>query len=277
MKIKYLGTAAYEGIPTIFCHCDICKKSLELGGKNIRTRAQAIINDELLLDFGPDTVQHFQRYQLDFNKIENCLVTHSHGDHLYVEDIEIASPHFSHYNKGITFFTGKSGTEKIEACMKNHDTYKYVKVNCVEAFETFEVAEKYEVTAFEANHEPTTSPLFYLVKEKETGKSVLYAHDTGIFSEKDFEKLKEFKNISLVSLDCTGGYGDKDGWRNGHMSIRTNLEVIARLKEIGCITSETKIIANHFSHNGKATYDDLSVYAEQFGIIVSYDGLELEF
>ena len=27
----------------------------------------------------------------------------------------------------------------------------------------------------------------------------------------------------------------------------------------------------------KATYDDLSVYAEQFGIIVSYDGLELEF
>ena len=153
----------------------------------------------------------------------------------------------------------------------------FEEITTSEAFETFEVAEKYEVTAFEANHEPTTSPLFYLVKEKETGKSVLYAHDTGIFSERDFEKLKEFKNISLVSLDCTGGYGDKDGWRNGHMSIQTNLEVIARLKEIGCITPETKIIANHFSHNGKATYDDLSVYAEQFGIIVSYDGLELEF
>ena len=277
MKFKYLGTAAYEGIPTIFCHCEICQKSLELGGKNIRTRAQALINDELLLDFGPDTVQHFQRYRLDFNKIQNCLITHSHGDHLYPEDIEIASPHFSHYNKGITFYAGKSGTEIIEKHMKNHDTHKFVKVNCVEAFQTFDVADKYEVTAFEANHADYTSPLFYLIKEKETGKTALYAHDTGVFSEKDFEKLSEFKNISFISLDCTGGYGEGVDWRNGHMSIKTNLEVIAKLKELGCINDKTITVVNHFSHNGKAIYDEFSKFTEKLGIITSYDGLEFEF
>lgn len=51
MKIKYLGTAAAEGIPAIFCECANCKRSRMLGGKNIRTRSQAIIDDVLLIDF----------------------------------------------------------------------------------------------------------------------------------------------------------------------------------------------------------------------------------
>lgn len=27
MKIKYLGTAAAEGVPAIFCRCEVCRKS----------------------------------------------------------------------------------------------------------------------------------------------------------------------------------------------------------------------------------------------------------
>ena len=46
MKIKYLGTAAAEGIPAIFCECANCKRPRMLGGKNIRTRSQAIIDFE---------------------------------------------------------------------------------------------------------------------------------------------------------------------------------------------------------------------------------------
>ena len=33
MKIKYLGTAAAEGITAVFCECETCKKAIELGGK----------------------------------------------------------------------------------------------------------------------------------------------------------------------------------------------------------------------------------------------------
>ena len=55
MKLKYLGTAAAEGIPVLFCDCDVCKKSMQLGGRNIRTRSQAIIDNTLLIDFPPDT------------------------------------------------------------------------------------------------------------------------------------------------------------------------------------------------------------------------------
>lgn len=48
MKIKYLGTAAAEGIPALFCRCDICKEARKRGGREIRTRSQAIIDEKLL-------------------------------------------------------------------------------------------------------------------------------------------------------------------------------------------------------------------------------------
>ena len=31
MKIKYLGTAAAEGVPAIFCNCETCKEARKLG------------------------------------------------------------------------------------------------------------------------------------------------------------------------------------------------------------------------------------------------------
>ena len=55
MKLQYLGTAAAEGIPAVFCECENCIKSKENGGRNIRTRSQALIDDCILIDFPQDT------------------------------------------------------------------------------------------------------------------------------------------------------------------------------------------------------------------------------
>ena len=87
MKIKYLGTGASEGIPGLFCHCPVCEYARRQGGKEIRTRAQAMVNEDILLDFGPDTYLHLLRYQLDLAKIRACLVTHTHGDHLFENEL----------------------------------------------------------------------------------------------------------------------------------------------------------------------------------------------
>ena len=45
MEFTYLGTAAAEGWPAVFCRCKYCLEAQRLGGKNIRTRSQAIINE----------------------------------------------------------------------------------------------------------------------------------------------------------------------------------------------------------------------------------------
>ena len=87
MKIKYLGTGAAEGIPALFCHCDICNYARKMKGKNIRTRAQLLIDNELLIDFGPDTLMHSIQYDIELANILYCLITHTHDDHLYVDDL----------------------------------------------------------------------------------------------------------------------------------------------------------------------------------------------
>ena len=46
MKILFLGTGASEGIPGLFCECDLCAKARALGGKNIRTRTSIHIDEK---------------------------------------------------------------------------------------------------------------------------------------------------------------------------------------------------------------------------------------
>ena len=69
MKIKYLGTAASEAIPGVFCECDVCKRSRAAGGKNIRTRSQAIVDDKILIDFPCDTYLHSIANNIELAKI----------------------------------------------------------------------------------------------------------------------------------------------------------------------------------------------------------------
>ena len=56
MKLKYLGTAAAEGIPALFCRCEMCAYARKAGGKEIRRRAGALLDGTLKLDFGPDSL-----------------------------------------------------------------------------------------------------------------------------------------------------------------------------------------------------------------------------
>ena len=113
MKIKFLGTAAYEGVPAMYCQCKVCRDSLKTGGRALRTRSQALVDDMLLLDYNADTVCHFLQYRIDWNKVGSCLITHSHSDHLYPLDIAILSTPFTHEHRSLRFYSAQSGYDKI--------------------------------------------------------------------------------------------------------------------------------------------------------------------
>ena len=272
MKIKYLGTAAYEGVPSPFCNCSVCKKSMELGGRNLRSRSQALINDELLIEFNADTVWHYHRYGFDWEKICGCLITHSHCDHLYLDDIEIADKCYTHEHRKINFYAAKDGYEKIKAVTYKADSG--ASVTLINAGERF-IVDKYSVMPLWANHTEHTSPVIYSITCK--NKRMLYAHDTGYFPEKTWSLLKEEGRFDLLSLDCAGCLGLGGDWVDGHMSFGTNLKTIDRMKELGIVDKNTVFVVNHFSHNGGQTYDEMLEEAQKHGIIVSYDGLEIEF
>ena len=58
MKIKFYGTSAGGGIPEIFCYCRVCEYARQHGGKDIRTRSQAVIDDCLGMEYPVDTFAH---------------------------------------------------------------------------------------------------------------------------------------------------------------------------------------------------------------------------
>lgn len=276
MKLKYLGTAAAEGVPAVFCDCDTCIKSRELGGKNIRTRSQAIIDNTLLIDFPPDTYWHYITHNVPMDKIESCLITHSHQDHLYAPEICMRKTGFASFKEPkpvLTFYAGLASCNELNAEIYKNNVSE-VKAKLVKPGDVFEV-DGYTVTALEAAHSPLTSPLVYIIEKD--GKSVFYSNDTSEYPDSSWEILKKYsKPISLISFDCTAGA--KLGTTYvGHMSLERCIALREKLKSVGVADENTVFVLNHFSHNGvNVVYDDFVKIAADAGFLVSYDGMEIE-
>ena len=115
MKVQYLGTAAAERIPGMFCNCDVCREALKRGGRNIMTQAQVLIDDKLLVDFSGDTYHHFVNLGRTLYDIENVLVTHSHIDHLTFESFALRTKGVAHNvtTEKLRFYTSAEVIDKV--------------------------------------------------------------------------------------------------------------------------------------------------------------------
>ena len=82
MQLTFLGTAAANAYPEAFCQCEHCCLARQIGGKNLRLRASALVNDDLVLDLGPDIHAAAQRHSISLLNVRYCLQTHPHADHL---------------------------------------------------------------------------------------------------------------------------------------------------------------------------------------------------
>lgn len=275
MKITYYGTAAAEGWPALFCRCESCEKARKLGGKNIRTRSQALVDDGLLLDFPPDTYMHVLHGGLDLTRVHTLLITHSHFDHYAPSDFWCRIPYIAYElreeAKVLTVYGSKMASEQFKDYRTDENAEKRLEFSVIKAEESFDVR-GYTVTPLAACHgTPGDAHIFVIEKD---GKCLLYGHDTGYFLDEVWAWLEKCgKHFDLVSLDCTNIVGDG---RIGHMGVAACRDVKARLLEIGVANEETVFVVNHFSHNGKTVYDDLAVELEG-EFIVTYDGMTIEF
>lgn len=276
MKIQYLGTAAAEGIPAVFCDCRTCRKAVELGGKNIRTRSQALIDDMLLVDMPPDSYYHFIHNNIRSAAIAALLVTHSHQDHFYpAEFILRAEPYAHMHHVPVLSVYGNAKVHalyKVEMALQDDSLNLNSRVcfHEIKEFETFVTPGRYVVTPLLANHDKTENCLLYLIEKN--GKTIFYSNDTGVYPEATWEYLKG-RHIDLVSFDCTCML-KKDG--ANHMGLPDNIEMKERLYREGCVDDNTKFIITHFSHNYHLMHDELDVQGHRYGFITAYDGMSLE-
>jgi len=277
MKIQYLGTAAAEGIPAIFCECETCKKTRKLGGKNIRTRSQALIDDTILIDLPADTYMHFLQYNVPMHKIKTCLITHNHADHLYAKELEMRKKGFAHLTMTdpLTLYTDQSGYDEINRIIDFYSIKEDDVVNKLFTVgETFE-ADGYKITPVRASHDPKSSPVVFAIEKD--GKSFLYGNDTSELIEESMNTLKALGHpLNMISLDCTEACNY--AVYVGHMSLDRCIAFRDILKKEGIADENTVFILNHFSHNSKhVLYDEFIEIAKEHDFLVTYDGMIYEF
>lgn len=275
MKIHYLGTAAAEGVPAIFCTCETCRRARKLGGKSIRSRSQALIDGKLLIDFPADTFYHSMRECIDLTHIHHIINTHPHEDHLYPSELY-------NYMKGYAalpedhpkfhFWGGAEMKRMLTPYVENPRMQGRVELHRFEPFVPTDV-DGYTITALPAHH-GTESPFIYMI-EKE-GKTLLYAHDTGDIKDEVWAYFNKVKpHFDIISFDCTRGSTTSEKL-TGHMGFGDIKVIKEKLIAAQFSTQQTVYIVNHFSHNyPHVNYEDRTVY-ENEGFLMSYDGLVVE-
>lgn len=269
MKFTFLGTAAAEGFPAVFCNCKFCKETRVLGGKNIRTRSQSIVNDDLLIDLPADTNHHFLMNGIEGDKIKYLFVTHPHEDHFYPSELQLRYGCFAHDMRApaLQLFCSQETADRLN---RQYATTRNVSVTVLEAFQTV-VLPEYSVTALPARHIP--GAFIYVIQGE---KTILYGHDTGYFYEEvfDFLEQKGFR-FDMVTLDCTNvDIPIPD--TGGHMGFPNIQRVLLRLTELGAISDRTVKYVNHYSHNANPLQQRLEARAAEFGCLAAYDGCRVE-
>lgn len=281
MKFQYLRTSAAEGWPAVFCKCEHCLRAAEAGGKNIRTRSQAIINTDLLIDLPPDTYLHKLQHELDLSAVKYLFVTHCHMDHFYPQELSIRGGVYSPVMESpeLEIFCAAETKELFDRCTRDEleaECAKALHWHILKAFEPVQ-AGPYTVTPLPASHmaaDRSNEPFIYHIVDSE-GVSAYYLHDSGYYLPEVWEYFKRQKPADLISFDATHG-GIPTGKHWGHMGAHEILEVAEEMRKTGLIDEKTICVMNHFSHNGQFLHEELEALANSAGLLVSYDGMTLD-
>ncbi|MDO4267169.1 MAG: MBL fold metallo-hydrolase [Eubacteriales bacterium] len=278
MKIHFYGTGASEGVPALFCECENCRRMRRLGGKNLRTRTGAKVDEELLIDFSADTYAHVLYGGLDLTKINYLLVTHSHEDHLYSSDLMTLKPPMAFYERerSLAVYGNEKTAWKIRREMEKYgrspeEVSKYVRIHEIAPYEKQQIGE-YEVIPLPANHDKQENCLIYVIGRG--GKYLLYGHDTAMFAEEAWQALKQYR-FDCVILDCT--MVEETGIFPEHMGLPDNILIRERMLKEHMASEQTKFIATHFTHIYNPEHERITPLFAEKGLITAYDGMEVEF
>lgn len=234
-----------------------------------------MIDGTLLIDFPADTYMHVLYGGLQLNQIHSCILTHNHSDHFYPADLEMRGSWFAELaeERPFTVYATSPAIHQARQILDQSKQGEEGKVVLQEItpFVSFE-AEGYSITPLRANHDPKCNPVIYIIEKD--GTCVLYANDTGYFTEDTWEYLITQKKVfDLVSLDCTAFYKKTSG---NHMGLPNAIEVRKRLKDCMLTNENTTYVLNHFSHFGRYTYEDMLEEAKKEGFLIAYDNFEID-
>ena len=282
MRLRFLGTSAANAYPQAFCKCENCQRARELGGPNLRKRSAALVNDDLLIDFGPDIMTASQIHNIALTEVRYCLQTHFHTDHLDLSHLLSRSPGYGivgadqlqFYASGQTLEQARlifeGNQQEYDLLHVQAETILNLRFHRIEPFQTFRAGD-YRIMAFPANHAPGWGALLFAIESN--GRSLFYGTDTAVFLDEVWQALRKYRwQFDLVVLDHTHGFGASS---DGHMNAEEVRSHVKRLREEKILKEHGRALATHFSHQGNPVHQELVKATARFGYEIAYDGLEV--
>jgi phosphoribosyl 1,2-cyclic phosphate phosphodiesterase len=271
LNILFLGTAAAEGIPNPFCTCPTCTHARKAGGRNVRARTSALVNDDLLIDCGPDLFVAAQRFGVQLDRLETLLVTHAHDDHWQPENLIYRHPDLCPTPLTPLRVFGPGPVTRTLRSPRHRDRLEQaaLEVTTVRAGQRFRSG-RYQVTALPANHAGDQAALLYIIHDGT--RKLFYATDSGPLWERAWRIVAREAPFDAVLMDETVGHNQY----HQHQGLETFLRDRQRFVDEGWLAEDARFVAFHFSHQSNPPHADLVDYFAPHGVIVAYDGMEME-
>ena len=256
MKVQLLGTGSADRLPNPWCGCPRC--SLARARGEHRDRTSVLVDDQLLIDPGPDAGSR----GVDLTGVRTVLITHDHPDHL--------DPAF------LLAWTWSGGSpllvagppDAVERCRAWVAPGAPVEFRALAAGDEL-TAGTSTVRALPAAHcvlggaEPDGCALLYEV----TGEArLLHACDTAALPH---ELLAG--PYDVVLLECT--FGERTDHGSAHLDLPGFGREVAALRDAGRLAPGAEVVAVHLSHH---TPEDLDSRLAGIGARVVDDGTVIE-
>ncbi len=274
MKLFFLGTGAAEGLPALFCDCGVCRAAHRLGGPDRRTRSSVLIDEVVKIDLPPDTLAHVHRYGPDFplHAVGDLIFTHSHDDHFAARELQYLSPAFAPTRTAPLRVWGSGQLlAKLEQQARQFWETAPLSLHALAPFEETAVAHLV-VMPLVAHHSPSELCFNYLLRDAQTGTTLLYATDTGWYDEPTWAFLHG-RRIDAVVVEC--GKGAAESEYAGHLNVSDVIRFRDKLSAGGGLGANIPFYVTHLSHTGLLLHHELTERFAPHDIRVAFDGLSL--
>jgi phosphoribosyl 1,2-cyclic phosphate phosphodiesterase len=286
VHLTFLGTAAAEGYPDAFCRCANCEGARAEGGPSRRRTSAAIVNDDLLIDLGPEIGSAAEAHGIALGDLAYGLQTHSHHDHL--DALTIFSRAAMCQVDGLrTVRLACSATtiatmdallglpKRGRTSFSEPETQAHfaLDIRVITPWDAFELG-PYRVQSIAANHDPGIEAMLFAIEDTRDGERLFYGTDTGSLPDDTWPRLGDLCwRFDTVVFDFTFGFGPRG---EGHMNREQVQEEIAAARAVGVIDDATRIVLTHIAHHSNPPHRDLAARLAADGWEPAYDGLTLD-
>lgn len=283
MKLTVLGTAAATSVPLAFCSCPTCLTARARGGKDIRRRSSLLVNDDLLIDLGADTVIASMEFGCDLSKVRYWLQTHAHADHFDPGHLITRTADYGAEGvlpmtlyaspRTIAHMSNMLDEEEEGADLSDPAMLRALQLAVVPAHPGRpQMLGDYTVYAIPVLHDASVGSMIFALTDGT--HALLYATDTPNFDDDVWSALRDTGlRFDCVLLDHTLG-GDNLRCPT-HLNAAQVRQIAYELHTRELVSPNSHIYATHISHEFNATHEELSHEAAKYGYKIAYDGMIL--